>query len=105
MSKMHAATKTRIANSLSRLRRVCKSSEMLNIDRNPLNRASALGFASLGRYTEHIRSASLGLNWVLNEHVIVRHAYVHGFYSDDVLLGGRAVDNEGALMVEWQLHF
>lgn len=63
------------------------------------------GFAVPGRYTEHVRSVSLGLNWVLNRHLIVRHAYVHSFYSDDVLLGGHGRSHEGALMIEWQLHF
>lgn len=63
------------------------------------------GFTAAGQYTEHIRSLSVGVNWILNDHLIVRHAYVHSFYSDDVLLGGSTQDNEGALMIEWQLHF
>ena len=58
-----------------------------------------------GRFTTHIRSVSVGLNWVINQHALVRHAYVHSFYSDDVLLGSSLHDNEGALMIEWQLHF
>jgi hypothetical protein len=47
----------------------------------------------------------VGLNWVLNDHVIVRHAYVHSFYGDDVALGGGTHGDEGAVMLEWQLHF
>jgi phosphate-selective porin OprO/OprP len=63
------------------------------------------GFTAPGRFTEHIRSLSLGLNWIPNDHVIVRHAWVQSFYSDDVLLGGELHGDEGALMIEWQVHF
>jgi phosphate-selective porin OprO/OprP len=63
------------------------------------------GLVLPGTYTGNIRSASLGLNWVLNRHVILRHAYVHSFYADAVTAGGRTQDDEGALLLELQLHF
>lgn len=63
------------------------------------------GFTDPNRFTEHIRSVSLGLDWFLNEHILIRHAYIHSFYSDHVLLGDNLKDNEGSLMIEWQLHF
>ena len=58
-----------------------------------------------GTYTDNIRSASLALNWVMNRHMVLRHAYVHSFYTDDVSAGGRVQDDEGALLLELQLHF
>ena len=73
-----------------------------------LRSASALRdlmFVDPNRFSRHIRSISVGLNWVLNEHVIARHAYVHSFYSDDVMLGTSLKGSEGALMIEWQMHF
>jgi phosphate-selective porin len=63
------------------------------------------GLVETGTFARRIRCASIGLNWVLNSHAIVRHAYVHSFYSDDVTIGGRQFDDEGALLIEWQLHF
>jgi hypothetical protein len=62
-------------------------------------------FVDPGRYTKRIRSVSVGVNWILNQHLIARHAGVHSFYSDDVVLGGAPRSSEGALMIEWQLHF
>lgn len=64
-----------------------------------------LGLVEPGTFTSEIRSLELGLNWVLGEHALVRHAYVHGFYRDEVAIGGRSFDDEGALLIEWQLHF
>ena len=63
------------------------------------------GLALPGTYTDNIRSASLALNWVMNRHMVLRHAYVHSFYTDDVSAGGRVQDDEGALLLELQLHF
>ncbi len=64
-----------------------------------------LGFVDTNRFARRTRSISLGLNWVLNEHAIVKHSYVHSFYSDAVQLGSGRHKHEGALMIEWQLHF
>ena len=44
-------------------------------------------------------------NWVPSEHALVRPAYVHSLYSDDVTVSDRTFDDEGALLIEWQLHF
>ncbi len=62
-------------------------------------------FTDPERFTEHIRSVSLGLNWFLNEHILIRHTYIHSFYSHHLLLGDCLEDNEGSLMIEWQMHF
>jgi len=64
-----------------------------------------LGLVVPTTFTSDIRSIEVGLNWVLNEHALVRHAYVHSFYGDDVTLGSSQFDNEGAFRIEWQLHF
>lgn len=64
-----------------------------------------LGFVAANRFARSIRSISLGLNWVLNEHLILRNTFVQSFYSDDVLLGNRRHEREAALMIELQLHF
>ena len=63
------------------------------------------GILTPGTFTEGIDSVSLGLNWIPNSHVIVRHAWTHSWYTDTVTIAGEAVDDEGLLTVELQLHF
>jgi phosphate-selective porin len=63
------------------------------------------GFAVPGTFTDHIRTASLGLDWVPNEHVILRQALVHTWYSNDVELDHGSASSEDALMIELQLSF
>jgi hypothetical protein len=58
-----------------------------------------------GTYTSAIRNISLGLNWVMNDHMILRQALVRSFYSDDVLVDGEPRDGESALLFGLQLHF
>ena len=65
----------------------------------------AITAPTTGRFTDHIESVSIGLNWILGDHMIARHAYVQSFYADDVILNGSSMRSEGALMIEWQLHF
>lgn len=63
------------------------------------------GLLTAGTYAESIDSISLGLNWIPNSHMIVRHAWTHSWYGDTVTLGGADVDDEGMFTVELQLHF
>jgi phosphate-selective porin OprO/OprP len=63
------------------------------------------GFAMPGTFTDHIRTASLGLDWVPSEHVILRNALVHTWYSNDVDLDRGSARSEDALMIELQLSF
>ena len=63
------------------------------------------GLAMTGTYTSAIRNISLGLNWVMNDHMILRQALVRSFYSDDVLVDGEPRDGESALLFGLQLHF
>ena len=65
----------------------------------------SLGFAVPRTFTDGIRTVSLGLDWLANRHVMVRTAYVQSIYADDVLLDSGSKDHEGALLVEFQLHF
>jgi phosphate-selective porin len=58
-----------------------------------------------GTYTDRISSLSLGLNWIPNEHAILRTAWVQSLYADEVALDRGATDREGALLIEVQLHF
>lgn len=62
-------------------------------------------FATAGTFTDSIRSASLGLNWFANEHVLVRHTWIHSFYSDPVDVGGHSVSDEDSFAIELQLSF
>ncbi len=64
-----------------------------------------LGIAEADTFTRGIESVSLGLNWVLNQHAIMRHSYVYSSYSDGVLVGGNLSRGEGAILVGLQLHF
>ncbi|MCA9003127.1 MAG: hypothetical protein KDB61_14480, partial [Planctomycetes bacterium] len=63
------------------------------------------GILTAGTYTDSIESLSLGLNYVPNSHVIVRHAWSHSWYGDTVTRDGAAIDDEGMFTVELQLHF
>jgi len=63
------------------------------------------GLVAPGTYTPAIRSLSLGLNWVMNRHMILRQALVHSVYSDDVLIDGRFEGGESAFLFGLQLHF
>lgn len=63
------------------------------------------GLAATGTYTSSIRNISLGLNWVMNRHMILRQALVRSVYSDDLLVDGEARSGESALMFGLQLHF
>lgn len=63
------------------------------------------GLAATGTYTSSIRNISLGLNWVMNRHMILRQALVRSVYSDDVVVDGEARSGESALMFGLQLHF
>ena len=65
----------------------------------------SLGFAAPGTFTDRIRTFSLGLNWVLNEHAMVRSALVHTKYDDAVPLGDGIADDEDAVVIEFQLSF
>jgi phosphate-selective porin OprO/OprP len=65
----------------------------------------AAGFAAPGAFTDRIRSASLGLNWIPNRHLILRNALVYSAYEDDVALDTGSADSELGLLVELQLHF
>ena len=64
-----------------------------------------LGFAVPGTFTETIRSASLGVNWIANEHLLVRNSWTHSFYSDAVDVGGHSVSDEDSFVVELQISF
>ncbi|MDA1265316.1 MAG: porin, partial [Planctomycetota bacterium] len=65
----------------------------------------ALGLASPGRFTDELRSASIGLNWIPNGHIIVRHALILSDYGQPVMLDRGLGDDEVSLMIEFQLHF
>lgn len=58
-----------------------------------------------GTFTDRIRTFSLGLNWIANQHLTVRHAFVETLYSNDVALDQGSTDHEEALLVELQLSF
>jgi len=63
------------------------------------------GFVEPGTYTEHIRTFSLGLDWVPNEFVIVRNAWLHSWYSESVALDNGSADSQDAFVLELQLSF
>jgi phosphate-selective porin OprO/OprP len=65
----------------------------------------AAGFATPGTFTDRIQTLSVGINWVANEHVMIRNAWVHSFYDDEVQLDGGTVDSEDSFLVELQLAF
>lgn len=62
-------------------------------------------FTLPGEFTERIDSTSLGLNWVPNDHAILRHALIWSRYDDELALGDGSDDGELSLVIELQLHF
>jgi phosphate-selective porin OprO/OprP len=58
-----------------------------------------------GSFTDQIQTGSLALNWVPNQHAIVRTALVGSFYEGDVRLDTGSGDREAALLLELQLHY
>jgi phosphate-selective porin OprO/OprP len=58
-----------------------------------------------GGFTGRIQTGSVALNWIPNEHAIVRTAVVGSFYDGDVQLDTGSGDREAALLVEFQLHY
>jgi phosphate-selective porin len=58
-----------------------------------------------GSFTDQIQTGSLALNWIPNEHAIVRTAVVGSFYEGDVRLDTGSGDREATLLVEFQLHY
>jgi phosphate-selective porin OprO/OprP len=63
------------------------------------------GFVEPGTFTHHIRTLSLGLDWVPNEFVIARSAWLHSWYSESVALDDGSSDSEDAVVLELQLSF
>lgn len=66
---------------------------------------ASAGLIVPGTFTDRIRSLSLGLDWILNGNAIVRTAWVGSFYDDELATDSGSTDREGALLVEFQLHF
>lgn len=63
------------------------------------------GLTVPGTFTDRIHSLSLGLDWIPNQNAILRTAYVASFYDDRIALDSGSTDREGALLIEFQLHF
>lgn len=66
---------------------------------------ASAGLVAPGTFTDRIQSLALGLNWIPNDHAIVRHALTWSRYDDEVLLDGGSSDEELAFVIEFQLHF
>lgn len=63
------------------------------------------GLVVPGTYTEGVTSFSLGLNWILSQHMMLRNSWIHSEYSDPVDFGAGPTDREDSLMIELQLGF
>ncbi len=63
------------------------------------------GYVAPGTFTDSIRTITLGLNWVPNEHVILRNSLSHTWYSDEVQFANGSAREENALIVELQFSF
>lgn len=66
---------------------------------------ASAGFVEPGTYTHHIRTFSLGLDWVPNEFVIVRNAWMHTTFSQEVALDRGRAQSQDAYVLELQLSF
>ena len=54
---------------------------------------------------ESVTTLWAGMNYYFNEHVVLRNSVVYSHYAEDVLVGGKRVSGEPALLFELQLHF
>lgn len=73
----------------------------LNLDED----IQLLGLTEAGRFTDRIRSTSIGLNWIPNKNMILRNALIWSDYADEISLGRGSDDHEVALALELQVHF
>ena len=62
-------------------------------------------FAEDGPGPGRVRTLSLGLNWIPNEHAVLRNALVFSDYDQALSLDGAEEGSELALLIEFQLHF
>lgn len=72
---------------------------------DPDDELARLGFVESGLYSGRVNSISVGLNWVLNTHAILRNSFIHSSYENPITLHNREVDSENALLIEAQMHF
>ena len=56
-------------------------------------------------YTSNVASLSMGLNWVLTNHVMVRNSFIYSHYAGKVLIDGDQESGESALVIEFQVQF
>ncbi|MDP6407766.1 MAG: porin [Planctomycetota bacterium] len=52
-----------------------------------------------------VRTLSVGVNWIPNDHAVLRNALVFSDYENPLAIGGESEDGELAFMLEFQLHF
>ncbi|MFT7485687.1 MAG: hypothetical protein ACI9F9_001537 [Candidatus Paceibacteria bacterium] len=45
------------------------------------------------------------MNWVMNEHAILRNSFVYSLYAGEVAVDGHTLPGEAAILVELQFHF
>jgi len=65
----------------------------------------SLGYVEPDTWVGRVRRLELGLTWVLNEHAMLRAAFVHSDYANEVLVGGELVDSENAGILQFQISF
>jgi len=59
----------------------------------------------MAKGTDQAEGFTLGLSWYLNELFRVTFNYEHADFDDDLVIGGRTVDDEDAFIVQCQLEF
>jgi len=62
-------------------------------------------FALPGSFTDRIQCFALGLDWIANRHLLVRNAWFHTRYADELALDDGSSDHEDSLVVELQVSF
>lgn len=65
----------------------------------------ASGLVQPETWPGRVRTLELGLNWVLSRHALVRCAWVHSDYSQEVRVNDALVDSEDALILQFQASF
>jgi len=55
--------------------------------------------------TDQAEAFTIGLNWYLNELLRITLNYEHSEFDDDLVIGGRRLDDEDAFIVQCQLEF
>lgn len=73
----------------------------LNLDKS----LADTGIIAGSNYTSNVGTVSVGLNWILTNHMMVRNSFMYSHYAGSILIDGSSVSGESAVVIEFQVQF